>query len=82
VLYEGGYNELNLPAFASLQAGVTWHLRSIDVGLYGTNLTNVYDFKLTRVGGGMPYGGLTDTVPTDAYPLAGRQIRLTLTHRS
>jgi outer membrane receptor protein involved in Fe transport len=82
LMYEGAYNELNLPAFATLQAGVTWHMRSIDVGLYGTNLTNVYDFKLTRIGGGVPYGGLTDTVPTDAYPLAGRQIRLTLTHRS
>ncbi len=82
VTYEGGYNELNLPAFATLQAGVTWHLRSFDVGLYGTNLTNVYDFKLTRIAGGVPYGGLTDTVPTNAYPLAGRQVRLTLTHRS
>jgi hypothetical protein len=82
VLYEGGYNELNLPAFATLEAGATWHLRAFDIGLFGTNLTNVYDFKLTRIGAGVPYGGLTDTVPTDAYPLAGRQIRLTLTHRS
>ncbi len=82
LLYEGGYNELNLGPFATLQAGITWHLRGFDVGVYGTNLTNVYDFKFTQVGGGVPYGGLAGPIPSDAFALAGRQIKISLTHRS
>jgi outer membrane cobalamin receptor len=83
LLYEGAYNELDLPAYATLRAGLIWHLQHhVDVGLYGTNLTNVYDFKFTRTGGGVPYGGLQGLVPTNAYPLAGRQLILSLTYRS
>jgi len=79
--YEGGYNELNEPPFASLRAGVTWHRPGFDLGLYGTNLTNVYDDKFTRIGAGVPYGGLAGPVPTDAYALPGRTITLSLTRR-
>lgn len=85
VLYEGEYNEVNLPPFATLRAGVTWHLRDFDVGVAGENLTNVYDFKTTRINGGIVYGGLptseggTGPSPTDALPLPGRQITLVLT---
>jgi len=82
LLYEGAYNELNLAPYVTLKAGATWHLHGLDVGVYGTNLTNVYDFKFTQTGGGVPYGGLTGAVPTDAYPLAGRQIILSITHRT
>ena len=90
VLYEGEYNELNLPPFATLRAGLTWHLRKgFDVGLYGENLTDAYNFLTTRAGGGVPYGAyntvngrlVLGTTPTDAYPLAGRQIRIVITHR-
>jgi outer membrane cobalamin receptor len=80
--YEGSYNELNLPAYITLRAGVTWHLRNLDLGLYGTNLGNVYDFKFTQTGGGIPYGGITDVQPTDALPLAGRQITFSITHHT
>ncbi len=79
--YEGRYNELNEPPFASLRAGVTWHLSGFDVGLYGTNLTNVYDDKFTRVGAGVSYGGLAGPLATDAYALTGRTITLSLTRR-
>jgi outer membrane cobalamin receptor len=80
LLYEGRYNELNLPPFATLRAGVTWHVHGYDVGLYGTNLTNVYNFPLTQAGGGVPYGGLPGSgfVPTDAIPLPGPQITFSI----
>jgi outer membrane cobalamin receptor len=81
LLYEGAYNETNLGPYATLRAGVTWHLRHVDIGLAGTNLTDVYDFKQVRVGGGIVYGGLTDVIPTDAIPLAPRTITLSLTHK-
>jgi outer membrane cobalamin receptor len=90
MLYEGNYNELNLPPFATVRAGVTWHVHGFDVGLYGENLTNAYDFLTTRANDGVPYGAynqvdrnlILGTTPTDALPLAGRQLRIVLTHRT
>jgi outer membrane cobalamin receptor len=81
-LYEGTYNELNLAPYITLQAGLTWHMHDFEIGLYGTNLTNVYDFKFTQTGGGVPYGQLDGPAPTDAFPLAGRQVILSITHRT
>lgn len=90
VLYEGAYNELNLPPFATVRAGITWHLRELDLGIYGENLTDAYNFLVTRAAGGVPYGAynlvgnrlVLGTTPTDALPLAGRQIRIVLTHHT
>ncbi len=81
ILYEGGYNETNLGPYATLRGGVTMHLHHLDVGLYGTNLTDVYDFKQQRVGAGIPYGGLTDVISTDAIPLAPRTITFSIAHK-
>jgi outer membrane cobalamin receptor len=81
ILYEGAYNETNLGPYALVRAGVTWHFRHLDVGLYGTNLTDVYDFKQQRIGGGISYGGLTDVIPTNAIPLAPRTITLSIAHK-
>jgi hypothetical protein len=81
ILYEGTYNELNAPPFATIRAGIAWHLRDFDIGLSGTNLTNVYDAKLTRVNGGVPYDGLFgSSLPTNQIPLAGSQFTLSFTH--
>ncbi|HTW82879.1 MAG TPA: TonB-dependent receptor [Candidatus Sulfotelmatobacter sp.] len=79
VLYEGEYNELNLPPYATLRAGVTWHAgKTLDLGLYGTNLTNVYNFKLTELGQGILYGTIVGgPQAADALPLAGPQITFT-----
>jgi len=79
--YEDGYNELNRPAFLTAHAGVTWHLKGFDVGLYGTNLTNVYDDRFTLSGQGRPYGGADGLLPTDAFSLQGRAFSLVLTRR-
>jgi outer membrane receptor protein involved in Fe transport len=82
MLYEGTYNELNLPPFATLRAGVTWHLHDFDLGVYGTNLTNANDFPLTQVGAGVPYGGLSGPVPTNAIPLPGPQITISMSRHT
>ncbi|MBD5634386.1 MAG: TonB-dependent receptor [Candidatus Eremiobacteraeota bacterium] len=81
VLYEGAYNETNLGSYATLRAGVTMHLHRFDVGLYGTNLTDVYDFKQQRIGAGVPYGGITDVISTNAIPLAPRTITFSIAHK-
>ncbi len=81
VLYEGSDNELNRGPFATLRAGITTHLHGFDVGLYGTNLTNVYDDKFTVANGGVPYGGPDGPLRTDAFALPGRTIAAALTKR-
>ncbi len=81
LLYEGAYNETNLAPYATLRAGVTMHLRHLDIGLYGTNLTDVYDFKQQLIGAGVPYGGVTDVISTNAIPLAPRTITFSIAHK-
>jgi outer membrane receptor protein involved in Fe transport len=80
LLYEGYYNELNVAPYATLRAGLTWHLRDMDIGLTGTNLTNANDFKLTQLNGGIPYGGLSGNILTNAIPAAGRQFIFSVAH--
>jgi len=79
VHYEGAFNELNRPPFATLQAGVSWHRRRVDVGLYGTNLTGVYDDRFTLAGRGVPYRGINGPIPTDAFSLQGPALALVVT---
>ncbi len=81
LVYEGAYNETNLAPYATLRSGVTLHLRHLDIGLYGTNLTDVYDFKQQRIAAGIPYGGVTDVIATNAIPLAPRTITFSIAHR-
>lgn len=82
VLYEGQYNELDLPPFATLRAGMSWQFRDVNVTLAGENLTNAYDFLYTRAGGGIAYGAVPSPISTDAYPLPGRRITLVLTRKT
>jgi len=79
--YEDINNELNRPQFATLQAGATWHVRGVDVGVYGTNLTNVFANRFTLAGRGIPYSGVAGPIPTDAYSLQGRAYTLSITRR-
>jgi len=82
LLYEGAYNETNLAPYATLHAGATLHLAHLDIGLYGTNLTDVYDFKQQHVGAGVPYGAAAGPMlPTNAIPLAPRTITLSIAHK-
>ena len=83
VLYEGAYNETNLAPYASVRAGVTLHLAHLDVGLYGTNLTDVYDFKQQRLAAGVPYGTAAGPMlSTNGIPLAPRTITLSIAHKT
>jgi hypothetical protein len=73
---------LNRPAYATLEAGLTWHLTPVyEFGVYGTNLTNVYADKFTQLGRGVPYGGIDEPIATDAYALAARKITLVFSRR-
>jgi hypothetical protein len=85
--YEGDYNELNLSPYATLRAGVTYHTRHFDIGLYGTNLTNVYDSSWPKstvksfTVGCRPGGSRRQRARADhRVSTAGRQVTLTLTH--
>lgn len=79
--YEDAFNELNRPAFATIHAGVTLRGKTFEVGLYGTNLTNVYDDRFTLADQGRPYGGADGPLPTDAFSLQGRAVTLVVTRR-
>jgi outer membrane receptor protein involved in Fe transport len=82
LLHEGEYNELNLPPFTTLRAGIGWRTRDYEVTLAGENLTNSNDFLITREEGGVPYGAVPEAILPNAYPLPGRRITLILTHRT
>jgi outer membrane receptor protein involved in Fe transport len=82
LLHEGAYNELNLPPFTTLRAGIGWRTRDYDITLAGENLTNTYNFLFTQEQGGVPYGAVPTPIYPSAYPLPGRRITLILTHRT
>ncbi len=81
--YEGTYNELNRSPYATVAAQFAYRTAEFEFGLYGTNLTNVYNDPFTISGGGVPYG----TVPGNpmilppAYTLEGRKIVFVVTRR-
>jgi outer membrane receptor protein involved in Fe transport len=82
LLHEGAYNELNLPPFTTLRAGIGWRTRDFELTLAGENLTNVNNFLVTQEQGGVPYGAVPTNILPNAYPLPGRRITLILTHRT
>jgi outer membrane receptor protein involved in Fe transport len=81
LVYEGAYNELNQPPFATLSGGIGYRLRSLEFALSGSNLTNVYDRHFTAPGAGVPYDGLTGPLATDAYALQGASFNFGVSRR-
>jgi outer membrane receptor protein involved in Fe transport len=81
--YEGTYNELNLPPYATLSAHLAYRAAGYEIGLYGTNLTNVYDNPFTVNGAGILYGAEPGNpmIPTPAYVLQGRKVLLVVTRQ-
>ncbi|HEY5427323.1 MAG TPA: TonB-dependent receptor, partial [Candidatus Tumulicola sp.] len=79
--YEGTYNELNRPPYATLDAHIAYATKQFQVGVYGTNLANVYANPFTVLGGGVPYGVPPgeDAILTPAYVMQGTKIVLVLT---
>jgi outer membrane receptor protein involved in Fe transport len=79
--YEGTYNELNQPPYATLDAHVVYRSNGYEFGLYGTNLTNVYASPFTIINGGVPYGAMPGQpmIPTPAYMLQGAKVVFVVT---
>jgi outer membrane receptor protein involved in Fe transport len=90
IVYEGLYNELNQGPFATLAAHLGYRFRNLEVGITGTNLTNVYDQRFTTPNGGVLYGGTIPNtpgtsagapIPQDAYALQGAAFMFTVLRR-
>ncbi|MBC5804675.1 MAG: hypothetical protein DLM53_06005 [Candidatus Eremiobacter antarcticus] len=79
--YEGLNNDLHRPAFATVQANLTYRRGHTDMTIAGSNLTNVYDDKFTLLRAGVPYPGPSELVPPNAYSLQGRTVNLTIAQR-
>ncbi len=81
LVYEGAYNELDRPPFATLNAHAGYRWPSLEIGLAATNLTDVYDQRFTLLGAGVPYGGIAGPLATDAYSLQGTAFTFSVTRR-
>ena len=81
IAYEGLNNDLHRPAFTTVDANLTYTRGHTDLTLAGSNLTNIFDDKFTLLGAGVPYPGPSELIPTDAYSLQGRTVKLTVTQR-
>lgn len=78
VVYEGRYNELNRPPFATVRASLGYTLAGLEFNVAGTNLTNVYATRFTQAGAGIAYGGIDGPIATDAFALQGRAVTFSL----
>jgi outer membrane receptor protein involved in Fe transport len=81
VAYEGAYNELNRPPYATLDAQIAYRAQGYEIGLYARNLTNVYADPFAIANGGVPYGTQPGNpmTPTDAYVMEGSRVVLVFT---
>jgi outer membrane cobalamin receptor len=80
-VYEGNYNELNRPPFATLAASVGYRWPAVELIVSGTNLTDVYNQHFTATGAGVPQTIVGGTQPTDAYALKGTAFNISLARR-
>jgi outer membrane receptor protein involved in Fe transport len=81
LVYQGAYNGLNQPRFATLNASLGYRFRQYELNVSATNLTNVYDKRFTYQNAGVAYGGLDGPIPTNAYALQGMAFTVSLTRR-
>jgi outer membrane receptor protein involved in Fe transport len=80
-VYEGNYNELNRPPFATLAASVGYRWPAVELTVSGTNLTDVYNQHFTAAGAGVLQTIVGGTQPTDAYSLQGTAFNISLARR-
>jgi outer membrane cobalamin receptor len=78
-VYEGRYNELNQPPFATLAASIGYRWPSVELIVSGTNLTDVYNQHFTATNGGVPQDIIGGTQPTNSYALQGTAFNISLT---
>jgi outer membrane cobalamin receptor len=81
LVYEGNYNELSQPPFATLAASIGYRWPNLELVVSGTNLTDVYDQRFTATNGGVPYGIIGAAQPTNSYALQGAAINVSLARR-
>jgi hypothetical protein len=81
VIYEGLYNELNQPQFALVNGALGYRLKSFEINVAGTNLTNVFDQHFTKLGVGETYGAIGAPTPSDALALQGAAFNVSVTRR-
>jgi outer membrane cobalamin receptor len=81
LVYEGSYNELDQPPFATLAAAIGYRTPQVEIVLSGTNLTNVYDQRFIGTNTGVPYGIIGGLQPGNAYPLQGAAFNLSVARR-
>jgi hypothetical protein len=80
--YTGSNNSQNLPAYATVDAGVDWHLTRGDVVLAASNIFNAYGAAFASSQWAVPYTTLGGTqVATIARPNQPREISATYTVR-
>jgi len=82
LVYEGQYNELNQPPYATLAASLGYRWRACEFTLAGANLTNVYAQQFTRQGAGVPHAGLTGPIATDSYALPATTFTLSFSYHT
>jgi outer membrane receptor protein involved in Fe transport len=82
LIYEGQYNELDQPPYATLAANLGYRWRKLEVSLAGTNLTNVYAQQFTHQGAGVPYAGVAGPIPTDSYALPATAFTLMFSYHN
>jgi outer membrane receptor protein involved in Fe transport len=81
LVYEGPYNELDQPQYATLDANLGYRWRDYEIAVSGTNLTDVYDQRFTAQGAGSLYGSPQGLEASDAYVLQGTAFNVSLTRR-
>jgi outer membrane cobalamin receptor len=81
LVYEGRYNELNQPPFATLAASLGYRWPAVELTVSGTNLTNVYDRRFTATNGGVAQATLVGPQPTNAYALQGTAFNVSVARR-
>jgi len=81
LVYEGNYNELNQPPFATLAAAIGYRWQNVELVVSGTNLTDIYDQHFTATNGGVPYGIIGAAQPTNSYALQGATINVSVAQR-
>lgn len=80
--YTGANNSQNLPAYATVDAGVNLHLQRGDLTFAGTNLFNTYGAVFSGPQWAVPYTTLGGTqIATIARPNTPRQFSVTYTVR-
>jgi outer membrane cobalamin receptor len=81
LVYEGSYNELNAPPFATLAASIGYRWPALELIVSGTNLTNVYANRYTATNGGVPQSTLAGPQATNGYVLPGTAFSISVARR-